>query len=155
MNNAGGTSQICIVGVGAVTAVGLTAPAAAAAVRAGVPGFGEHPFMIDRQGEPMIVAAVPNLGEESEGSDRFTRLAIRSIGEALAPVEPHRRELGNISLFLGLPPHRPGRPVGLEQQLTDSMSRIAELSSVECIATGHAAGLMALGVWLHLTEKRP
>jgi hypothetical protein len=54
-------STICIVGVGAVTAVGLTAPSAAAAVRAGIAGFGEHPFMIDRQGEPMIVAAVPNL----------------------------------------------------------------------------------------------
>ena len=144
MNPSERKSSICIVAVGAVTAVGLTAPSAAAAVRAGIAGFGEHPFMIDRQGEPTIVAAVPNLGDGSGGNDRFSRLATQAIREALAPVEAHRRDLGNISLFLGLPPQRPGRPPGLEQYLVDAVGRAAGISSVECIATGHSAGLMAL-----------
>lgn len=137
-------STICIVGIGAITAVGLTAPSAAAAVRAGIAGFGEHPFMIDRQGEPMIVAAVPNLGHGSAGNDRFSWLATQAVREALAPVEAQRRELGSVSLFLGLPPQRPGRPVELERQLIDTLGRAAGISSVECIATGHSAGLMAL-----------
>ncbi len=137
-------SSICIVGVGAVTPVGLTAPSAAAAVRAGIPGFGEHAFMVDRQGEPMIVAAVPSLGDESEGNDRFSRLAIHASREALATVEAQRRELGSISLFLGLPPQRPGRPAELERQLVDTLGRTLGISSVECIATGHSAGLMAV-----------
>lgn len=136
-------SQICIVGVGAVTAVGLTAPSSAAAARAGIAGFGEHPFMIDRQGEPMIVAAVPKSGDEPDG-DRFARLAIPAIREALAPMAAHRHELGGSSFFLGLPPPRPGRPVALERQLTETLGRAAGINLVDCIATGHSAGLMAL-----------
>ena len=99
-------SPICIVGVGAVTAVGLTAPSAAAAVRAGIAGFGEHPFMVDRQGEPMIVAAVPNLGNDSSGGDRFGQRAL-ALHEALLPLEAHRRDTGSIAMFVGLPPQRP------------------------------------------------
>lgn len=143
-NTAERKSSICIVGVGAVTAVGLTAPSAAAAVRAGVSGFGEHPFMLDRQGEPMIVAAVPNLGDGSAASERFAWLATHSLREALAPVEAQRREVGSISLFLGLPPRRPGRPAELERHLADALGRATGINTVECIGTGHSAGLMAL-----------
>ena len=137
-------SIICIVGVGAVTAVGLTAPSAAAAVRAGISGYGEHPFMIDQQGEPMIVAAVPVLGDDLRGSDRFAQLAIPAIREALAPIKSHLRELGSMSLFLGVPPQRPGRPPGLEQHFAEAFGHAAGVGSVQCIATGHSAGLMAL-----------
>lgn len=145
MNNpAERKSSVCIVGVGAVTAVGLTAPSTAAAVRAGIPGFAEHPFMIDRQGEPMIVAAVPNSVDDSSGGDRFSRLAAHALHEALLPVEPCRRDVGNIEMFVGLPPQRPGRPDDMERQVTDTLGRGGGISSVECIATGHSAGLMAL-----------
>jgi 3-oxoacyl-[acyl-carrier-protein] synthase-1 len=137
-------SLICIVGVGAVTAVGLTAPSAAAAVRAGIAGFGEHPFMIDRQGEPMIVAMVPNLGNGSSGGDRFGQLAAQALREALLPVERHRRDLGSIAMFVGLPPQRPGRPAELERQMVETLGRVGGTGSVECISTGHSAGLMAL-----------
>ena len=137
-------SSICIVGVGAVTAVGLTAASAAAAVRAGIAGFGEHPFMIDRQGEPMIVAAVPNSGTDSSGGNRFGQLAVQALREMLLPVEAHRRDIGTIAMFVGLPPQRPGRPAELERQMADTLSRVGGISSVECIATGHSAGLMAL-----------
>jgi 3-oxoacyl-[acyl-carrier-protein] synthase-1 len=137
-------SNICILGVGAVTAVGLTAPSAAAAVRAGIAGFGEHPFMIDRQGEPMIVAAVPNLGPDSSSGDRFGQLATQALREALLPVEAHRRDIGSIATFVGLPPQRPGRPAELERQMVDTLGRVGGIGSVECIATGHSAGLMAL-----------
>jgi 3-oxoacyl-[acyl-carrier-protein] synthase-1 len=136
---------VCIVGVGAQTAVGLTAPAAAAAVRAGISGFGEHPFMMDRQGEPMIVARVPSADDLS-GCDRLLRLSAQPACEALAPLQVLLREVGAIQLFLGLPPQRPGRPADLEGHLADSFRRDIGVASVECISTGHAAGLMALEV---------
>src|SRR6267143_7032133 len=107
-------SSVCIVGVGAQTAVGLTAPAAAAAVRAGISGSGEHPYMIDRQGEPMIVARVPSADDLS-GSDRLLRLSAQPAREALAPLEGHLREVGAIPLFLGLPSQRPGRPADFDR----------------------------------------
>src|SRR5207244_1797356 len=129
MNPAERKSSICIVGVGAVTAVGLTAPSAAAAVRAGIPGFAEHAFMVDRQGEPMIVAAVPNLGDDTCATDRFSRFAIEAIREALGPVEAQHREIGSLSVFLGLPPQRPGRPIELERQMADTIGRVAGIGS--------------------------
>jgi 3-oxoacyl-[acyl-carrier-protein] synthase-1 len=137
-------SSVCIVGVGAQTAVGLTAPAAAAAVRAGISGFGEHPFMIDRQGEPMIVARVPGLEDKPAALTRHIGLAVQPAREALAPLNACRNQVGNIPLFLGLPPNRPGRPADLENGLAEALPREAGIGSIECIATGHSAGLMAL-----------
>jgi 3-oxoacyl-[acyl-carrier-protein] synthase-1 len=137
-------SSICIVGVGAVTAVGLTAPSAAAAVRAGVAGFAEHPFMIDRQGEPMIVATVPRLVDGVAGAERFVQLAAHALGEALSPLEQRRAEAGSLTAFVGLPSQRPGRPNDIEQRIADALARVGRLSSVECINAGHSAGLMAL-----------
>ncbi len=99
--------------------------------------------MIDRQGEPMIVARVPSADDLS-GCDRFLRLSAQPAREALAPVEGHRREVGAIPLFLGLPPQRPGRPADLERHFADLFRRDIGAASVECISTGHAAGSMAL-----------
>ena len=45
-----------IVSLGASTPVGRDAWSSAAAVRAGVSAFAEHPYMDDTAGEPMIVA---------------------------------------------------------------------------------------------------
>ncbi len=137
-------ASVCIVGVGAQTAVGLTAPSAAAAVRAGIPGFGEHPFMIDQQGEPMIVARVPGLEDKPDALTRHIGLAVQPAREALSPLAACRNQVGNIPLFLGLPPNRPGRPADLEAGLAEALRREAGIGPVECIATGHSAGLMAL-----------
>jgi len=137
-------SQICIVGIGAVTAVGLTAPSAAAAVRAGIAGFGEHPFMIDRQGEPMIVARVPGLEDQPQAINRCTALAVPAAREALSPWNTARNPKGKIPLFFGLPPKRPGRAADLENHFADALGRETGIGSIECISTGHAAGLMAL-----------
>jgi 3-oxoacyl-[acyl-carrier-protein] synthase-1 len=137
-------SAICIVGVGAKTPVGITAPAAAVAVRAGIPGFGEHPYAIDRRGEPMVVARVPHVSDDQSGVDRFLSLAIEPAREALIPLTAYRRAVGPVPLYLGLPPRRPGRPHDLEGRLADSFRDAVGVGSAEWIATGHAAGLMAL-----------
>ena len=143
-NAAGQKSSICIVGVGAVTSVGLSAPATAAAVRGGISGFAEHPFMIDRQGEPIIVASVLNIGATTSGPNHLCDLTARALREAALPLEPHCCDAGRIATFVGLPPQRPGRAADLESRLVDALRQIAGISSVECIATGHSAGLMAL-----------
>jgi len=43
-------NSVCIVGVSALTSIGLNAPATAASARAGIAHFNEHPYMIDREG---------------------------------------------------------------------------------------------------------
>ena len=75
-----------MVSLGASTAVGRDAWASAAAVRAGVSGFAEHPFMIDTAGEPMRVAVAPWLDIACEGQERFEALLFPAIEQALAPI---------------------------------------------------------------------
>lgn len=140
---------LCTVGVGAYTAVGISAPSCAAAVRAGIPGFAEHPYLYDRQGEPVIVASVPHIDEEVTGTDRFLALAVGPAREALVSINAHRRDIRQISVFVGLPPLRPGCPPDLQQRLAEIFRRDLGVSSVQCIAAGHAAGLMALEGALH------
>src|SRR5260370_5141837 len=100
---------VAVVGLGARSAIGMTALAAAAVVRAGIAGFSEHPFMIDTAGNKMIVARAPYLNGES-GVDRLLALAGPAACEALAPLAKIRDGLEPITVTLGLPPARPGQP---------------------------------------------
>jgi 3-oxoacyl-[acyl-carrier-protein] synthase-1 len=150
-------AKMAVVGVGAQTAVGMTAPASAAAVRAGVTGFGEHPFMIDTAGNKMIVARAPYLGEES-GPDRLLALAEPAARDALAPVTSIQEQLTPIRMTLGLPPARPGQPAMgkvLAERLAGALHDTGRVGRIEVIETGHAAGLMALeSAWRALREGR-
>ena len=139
---------ICVVGVGASTAIGLTAPSTAAAVRAAIAGFAEHPEMVDQEGEPMIVAKSPMLDAEITGIERFLELALPAAQEALAPLAGLTREKLPIPMVIGLPAQRPGLPGTLGQRIAerfkDTSTKHWTVADVEALATGHSAGLMAL-----------
>ena len=135
------SSRFRIVGVGGTTPIGRTMSASAAAARAGVSGFAEHPFMIDTAGEPMRVAAVSWLPTELGGVERYCALLFPAIDECLRLSRGDGVELP-AGLALGLPPCRPGRPPALAEQLIE---RIAVryrgmFSVVEAFECGHAAG---------------
>ncbi len=49
--------SVFICALGAATPIGRDPWSSAAAVRGGISGFGEHPYLVDRAGEPMCVAA--------------------------------------------------------------------------------------------------
>ncbi|MGO8902366.1 MAG: beta-ketoacyl synthase N-terminal-like domain-containing protein [Isosphaeraceae bacterium] len=143
-----GSSQVFLLGVGACTAVGRTAAASASAVRAGVAAFGEHPFAIDKVGEPVVVARAPYLADDAEGADRLCQLTLPAAREALAGLSNGSRKLPSLAAIVGLPAPRPSRPVGLEDQLVQALggllTRVAERTAVETLPNGHASGLMAL-----------
>src|SRR5215203_2691653 len=105
------TGGVCVVGLGAATSVGITAPAAAAAVRAGVANFSDHPDVIDQRGEPFVVARAPHLDSDVAAEGRFVELAGRAACEAL---EPLGARLANrriqVPAVVGLPEPRPGLP---------------------------------------------
>ncbi len=137
-------SPVVVAGVGARTAIGATAPATAAAARAGISGFANHAFMVDTAGKKMIVASAPYISIDITGSARLMELALPAVREALAPLGSQRPTL---PVFIGLPPDRPGRAKDtattvlfqLREYLLDY--RISQLVPIE---TGHAAGAMAL-----------
>jgi len=140
------SEPIYIIGLGASTPIGCDAWSSAAAVRAGISGFRQHPYMIDTAGEPMRAAIAPWLDIGLTGIDRLQALLIPAIDQALVPVldikSPHPR----IALSLGLPSLRPGLPDDFQ---TNLMNKLGEkyrdtFTAVAAFPNGHAAGLLAL-----------
>jgi 3-oxoacyl-[acyl-carrier-protein] synthase I len=145
----GKTEPVCIVGLGACTAIGANAPSAAAAVRAGITGFHEHPFMIDKAGEKMIVARVPVLSADADIADRVSTLALSAAREALTPLLHGSSDTSlAMPVILGLPSQRPGKVHNNGEILAGNMQELDgrfRLTGLSTFASGHSAGLMALG----------
>jgi 3-oxoacyl-[acyl-carrier-protein] synthase-1 len=140
-------TSIAIVGLGVRCAVGLGGPAAAAAVRAGISGLGEHPFMLDKAGDPMIVAREPTLDPALQGSDRFARLAAPAVNEALAPLTDRGVDMASVEALIGTPEARPGLPEGIEDALGRVVAGAVNAKipvSTTILPNGHAAGLLAM-----------
>lgn len=141
------SARLQIVGLGATTPIGRNVWASAAAARAGVCGFSEHPYMIDTAGEPMRIARAPWLDVDIEGVERYAELLLPAIDEALdALVGPGADLQSRLGLGLALPPARPGQPPTLANDL---LKRIRErhggrFANPICFEVGHAAAHLAL-----------
>jgi 3-oxoacyl-[acyl-carrier-protein] synthase-1 len=137
-----------VISLGARTSVGATAASSAAAVRAGISLFSEHPHMIDTAGNPMIVARAPYLLEDTDIVDRVLDLAVPAIRETLDPFQDLFRQIPSLPVVVGLPSKRPGLPESFTGRIAEKLKTMTEegyeRSSVEIIQTGHSAGLMAV-----------
>jgi 3-oxoacyl-[acyl-carrier-protein] synthase-1 len=126
----------------------MTAPATAAAVRAGIAGFAKHPFMVDTAGNRMVVARARYLDISLTGAERLAELAGPAAAEAFAPVTSARGEPSPVPVFVGLPPDRPGRAKDLEAVIERVRAEIAGAGlrpgKAAVIEAGHAAGAMAV-----------
>ena len=144
--------RVVIAGIGAATAVGRGAWESAAAVRAGISGFAQHPYMIDTAGEPMRVALAPWLDVGLQGVERFVALLMPAIEEARAGRDAPRTAPGRWAIALALPEPRPGLPQGLARELLARIDRRwgALFASAAAFDAGHAAGL--LGVHAAMTK---
>lgn len=140
-------SQVCIVGVGARTPVGLTAVASAASVRAAISAIGEHPYCVDKAGEKMCVARDAKLPPELGGVKRFNELSKFAAKEALLPLIQSDIRI-SLPIFLGLPEPRPGLPANLAQELKHYLDSELSTANLQVMTTtlpyGHSAGLMAM-----------
>jgi 3-oxoacyl-[acyl-carrier-protein] synthase-1 len=150
MTTDGGRSGrgVAILGVGAQTSIGRSAPATAASVRAGVANFAEHPFLLDQGGEPMVVARARWL-DTVDGAERFVELAAAAASEAIGPeLAGPGIEAARLSVFVGLPAPRPGLPEGLTERLQERFREPLGpgvlAGEVATFPHGHAAGLIAL-----------
>jgi 3-oxoacyl-[acyl-carrier-protein] synthase-1 len=141
-------NSVCIVGTGAVTSIGLNAPATAAAARAGIANFNEHPYMIDREGDPYVLAMVPSLETGTMGADRYVQLALPAMQETLRPLTGFDKSVFQVEVQIGLPEDRPGFPRDLQLKLSDEVKKLSAetyaISDIAFIVKGHSAGLVAL-----------
>src|SRR5215470_15294479 len=105
---------IAILSTGLVTSVGLSAPAACAAIRAKVTNPSETRF-IDSAGEWIMAHQVP-LEKPWRGRAKLAQMAVIAIQECLAGIP--REEWVKIPLLLCVAEHeRPGRLHRLDDQL--------------------------------------
>lgn len=132
-----------IVSAGMVTAVGLDAPSACAAMRAKLDGFQETRFVGDA-GEWLVGAPVP-MPRNWAGEKRMAHLAAAAICEAFEAI-PNARGRTALVLCLG-EESRPGRPY---RDGSGLLRRIAEIVEVEphsqsrIVAHGRPSGHVAL-----------
>ena len=128
---------------GASTPVGRDMWASAAAARAGVCGFSEHPYMVDTAGEPMRIATAPWVDIEIEGVERYAELLLPAIDEAMAGW---RGVPARIGVALALPPPRPGRAASLAGDLLTRMAHRypGRFGPARVFEAGHAGGYLAL-----------
>jgi 3-oxoacyl-[acyl-carrier-protein] synthase I len=105
---------LALVNAGLVTSVGLSAPAACAAIRAGLTNPVQTEF-IDASGEPIMSHAVP-LERPVRGRAKLAQMAAMVLDECLSRVSQADRE--QIPLLLCVAERtRPGRLDGLEDEL--------------------------------------
>jgi 3-oxoacyl-[acyl-carrier-protein] synthase-1 len=140
------TEHVYVVAIGASTPVGRDAWSSAAAVRAGISGFAEHPYMIDTAGEPMRAAIAPWLDIDCQGQERFEALLFPAIDQALQPVVEAGDPKLRVALALGLPSARPGLPTELGDALRASIATRypGRFVAQAVLENGHAAGLLGL-----------
>jgi len=140
-----------IVGAGAQTPLGCSVLSAAAAVRCGFSAGAEHPYMLDRHGEPMVVACAPWLDASVALEDRIVSLAAGAVREAIHPIagrfDAVRRHL---NVYIALSAENLEGPAQRRRVLdriaveTDFATEGRRSQGVECIVDGHAGGLLAL-----------
>jgi 3-oxoacyl-[acyl-carrier-protein] synthase-1 len=139
---------IPIVGTGARTPLGLNAPATAAAVRAGLTAMQEHPFMLDKHGEPMVVALDAQLPAQTDDVDRLVALSLTPAHEALDPLLKSPSGFPPIDILIALPEERPGRRKDLEHDFIEkfgsSLPKEFRIQKLSCPALGHAGGIVCM-----------
>jgi 3-oxoacyl-[acyl-carrier-protein] synthase I len=142
------SSVVSIAAAGARTPLGLRAAPSAAALRSGISGVGMHPFMIDRVGDPMPAVLDARLDPRMPGPERMLALAASAVREActLLGETPYSRL--RLPLYLALPELRPGFSQSDVETVSAAIGQLpglpVEISTVQVVAQGHAAGLLAL-----------
>ncbi len=101
------STGIDVVALGARTPIGLVAETSAAAVRAGISGVREFPFVTE-DGESMNVAADRRLDGTLVGPERLLALARSVVDEVLSKLGRATVHRGPVVVLLAMPEVRPG-----------------------------------------------
>lgn len=141
-----------ILALGARGPVGLSAPTFAAAVRAGIGRVAEHPFMVDRRGNPIPAALEPTLDPKLPVTSRLVHLARGALQEAVGWLPPAFQQPGTLEVLLALPECRPGFS---SRDAETVVAGVRERFFAELVGQGHAGALEALRVAReHIATRR-
>jgi len=122
--------------------VGLNAESTAAAIRAGVSGLREHPFLMDAMGEALVCGWDERLDPRQLGVARMAALARAALEELVGKLGPSL--LAAAPLILVLPETRPGLEADEEAELVAALRSFTGSFLLELGPRGHAGALAAL-----------
>ncbi|WP_437609338.1 hypothetical protein WMF20_50070 [Sorangium sp. So ce834] len=134
----------CIAAIGAVSAIGDSAVMTAVSARARISGVREHPYMVDRAGQPLKAALARYIDVDAEPELRVRTLLERAVAPCAAAWPAGA---GALEAVLGCAEvGRPGLPPGLGEGLSEALSAAAggAISTVIVERRGHAAGLLGV-----------
>jgi 3-oxoacyl-[acyl-carrier-protein] synthase-1 len=121
-----------------------------AAVRAGLSGLSEHPFLVNRKSEPVRATRDSMLDAAMPVRERMLRLVASALHQTRVQLGTLDRHTSTLPFFLALPERRvslaDGRRAAV-QALQEGLARLESLSDLECanvFEDGHAAGVSAL-----------
>jgi 3-oxoacyl-[acyl-carrier-protein] synthase I len=148
-------AECAISGVAVLTAAGDSAAQTAAAVRAGVSGLTEHPFLelgpIDPEWdptEPVATGLVPTVDPMIEGPERLMQLALPVLRRLVVDARLKRRDLPSTALLVALPEEDEAvARWGLDQSYVRALLDRAGLdgfAAIELDRSGHAGALRLL-----------
>lgn len=144
---------IAVDACGMVSSVGLSAPAACAAIRCGLTNVSETRFM-DGGGNWIMAAQVP-LEEPWRGRTKLMKMATGAIRECILDLKP--TDLAHTALFLCVAEReRPGRTDGLDNLLLAEVQEelgIQFHSSSILIANGKVGGASAIQAAIDLLTR--
>ncbi|MDH5326157.1 MAG: hypothetical protein OEZ68_16350 [Gammaproteobacteria bacterium] len=141
------SEPIHIIAYGARTPLGLDAASSCAAVSANITRFEEHPFIVDRIGEPVLLAQDHILEPDLPNLERFKQLAKSALDELFEQLEPIQAKVQSVPVYLGLPEPRPGWNPENAQAVCLALAQedyAFTLEKIKPVSKGHAAGLCAL-----------
>lgn len=146
-------SPLHIVSMGAATAVGGSASTTMAAVMAKIAYFTDHPYMINCEGGPYVVAMASYISADRQGIHRLGPLLDYAINDCLG-AGPAKSSA--FPLVLCLPEKRPGAASDLPQRIRQqTLTRYPQLTCAEedMDTTGHAAAYAVINrINLHLQQ---
>lgn len=145
---------LAVLSTGMVAPVGLSAPAACAAIRAGLTNPSETHYVISG-GELLLAHAVP-LEQPWRGLEKLAQMAVTSIHECLREIP--RERWTQIPLLLCVAEQtRPGRFEGLDDLLLEDIQEKLQtrFSSESCVVPhGHVSVGIALQQARHFIYER-
>jgi 3-oxoacyl-[acyl-carrier-protein] synthase I len=137
---------IYVLSVGAQTPVGRSALRSAAAVRCGISAYREHPFMIDRHGEPMVVAMADWIPETMLHSDRIVSMASDALSCAFQGALP-TNQTKTIPLMFAMSSSRLLREdlrIAVAQKIIIELQKQGFEVRSQILAEEHAVGVLAV-----------
>jgi 3-oxoacyl-[acyl-carrier-protein] synthase I len=138
-----------VVAAGARTSLGFDLASSAAAARAGITAFADHPFMIDRSGAPMAVARDADLALDLDRDERLARLAAAAAQDAFEQLPPQAARV-SLMIVLALPlagdAAGPVQPAVIAQAVRNALADRVDVVAVRASHAGHVAGIAAAQV---------